>query len=434
MKLKKYSHYKDSHIDWIWEIPEDWEIMKVKHFSNTVAWWTPSTSNESFWEWNIPWLPSGLVHDNRIKESEIYKFISFEALNNSSTKWIKPNSVLIALTWATCGNIWYIDFRTTANQSVIWMEVNDKMDSIFLFYYLLTQKEQILINQTWWAQWWINQENVRDILCSVPPLQTQKRISSFLDSKTKKLENLIEKDKKLIELLKERRVSLINKAVTKGLDDSVKMKDSWIEWIWEIPESWEVRKLSQCFDLIWSGTTPTSWDEIYHDNWTINWLLTWDLNDWYITETSKKVTIKAMRDYSALKLHPENSLAIAMYWATIWKIWLTKIKTTTNQACCVLNKSNIFDMKFIFYWFLANKKEIISLSYWWGQPNISQEIIKFLKVQTPKIQEQQRIVEFLDKETEKIDNHIKKVERRIELYEEYKKSLIYNVVTGKVEV
>jgi type I restriction enzyme S subunit len=268
----------------------------------------------------------------------------------------------------------------------------------------------------------------------MPPLPDQTTIANFLDKKTAKIDTLIEKDKKLIALLKEKRTALINHAVTKGLDPNVKLKDSGIPWIGEIPEGWEVRKASRSFDFIGSGTTPKTQEEIYYDKGDIPWVITGDLNDGLLKETSKRISKEAVRDYSTLKIYPKNSLIIAMYGATIGKTALLDIEACTNQACCVLAKSKIFETKYVFYWFIANKNNIISYSYGGGQPNISQDIIKTLKIPLPPKPEQQKIVEYLDKATSKIDKTIQKIENKTNLLEEYKKSSIHHVVTGKVDV
>jgi len=206
-------------------------------------------------------------------------------------------------------------------------------------------------------------------------------------------------------------------------------KPTNIEWIWEIPKDWDVRKISHSFDLIWSGTTPKSDDESLYIDWDINWLITGDLNDWIINETSKKITLKGFRKYSTLKKYPIWSLVIAMYGATIGKLWFMNIEACTNQACCVLWKSKVFDMKYVFYWFLSSKKHIIFLSYWWGQPNISKDTISTLKIITPPLQTQQKISNYLDTQTTQINTLISKDEKLIELLKQKRVSLINEVVT-----
>ena len=214
MSYKKYDKYKDSGIEWIGEIPEHWGVKKIKHIGKTIAGGTPSTNKPEYWGGNIPWIPSGKVQNNIIYEADIDKYITQKGLENSSTKYINPNSVLIALTGATCGNIGLLTFKSTANQSVVGIEPYKNTISKYLFYYLISQREQILINQTGGAQSGINEGNVKNIQISFPPLHEQQQIAECLDKKTKEIDDLIKDLKKSIELLKEYKKSLIYEATT----------------------------------------------------------------------------------------------------------------------------------------------------------------------------------------------------------------------------
>lgn len=206
-------------------------------------------------------------------------------------------------------------------------------------------------------------------------------------------------------------------------------KDSGIEWIGEIPEHWEVKKVNYCFAQIGSGTTPTAGKSEYYENGEFNWLQTGDLNDNEIFETSKKVTQEALNEYSTLRFYPKNSLVIAMYGATIGKTGLLRIESTTNQACCVLSKPKNLNHRFVFYWLNYVKPHVISLSYGGGQPNINQEQIRNLKIQCPPPEEQTAIANYLDRKTAEIDELIADKKRLLELYEEEKTAIINQAVT-----
>jgi type I restriction enzyme S subunit len=206
-------------------------------------------------------------------------------------------------------------------------------------------------------------------------------------------------------------------------------KDSGIEWIGAIPAHWEVKKLSYCFEKIGSGTTPKSTNQDYYFNGDFNWLQTGDLTDNLIFRTSKKITQKALNDYSTLNFYPLESIVIAMYGATIGKMGLLKIETTTNQACCVLAKPNNVFSEFVFYWFRSIKKHIISLSYGGGQPNINQEQIRNLRIQLPLLEEQTKIANYLDKKTAEIDDLIAQKKKLLKLYKKEKEVIINQAVT-----
>ena len=206
-------------------------------------------------------------------------------------------------------------------------------------------------------------------------------------------------------------------------------KDSGVECLGKVPQHWIKSKISRVFDIISSGGTPKSSNELYYENGEINWLLTGDLNDGYIEDTSKKITKLAVKENSILREYKKNSLVMAMYGATIGKLGVTNIETTTNQACCVMSEPKDCDIKYMFYWFLGNRREIINLSQGGGQPNISQDIVKSLSFYKPTFQEQEKIVEFLDKKTSEIDKLIEEKEKLIELLKEKREAIITEAVT-----
>ena len=205
------------------------------------------------------------------------------------------------------------------------------------------------------------------------------------------------------------------------------MKDSGIEWIGEIPVEWKTRKLFSLLSSMGSGTTPKG--EEYYTNEGIPWLNTGDLNDGYINKTSKYVADEALQDCSALQIHKAGAVVIAMYGATIGKLGLTEIDLTTNQACCVMNPSNELERKFLFYILSSAKDYFVFSSYGAGQPNISQNTIRQLKVPFTNIKEQQRIINYLDSKCSQIDAIIEKQQAIIEKLKEYKLSVINEAVT-----
>lgn len=195
----------------------------------------------------------------------------------------------------------------------------------------------------------------------------------------------------------------------------------------EVPAHWMLHKLSQSFALIGSGTTPRAGENKYYDDGTISWINTGDLNDGMLTSSKNKITTLALSDHS-LRIYPTNSLVVAMYGATIGRVSLTQFESCTNQACCVLSKSKVFYEKFLLYWFVAEREYLISHSYGAGQPNISQETIKNLRIFAPSIIEQQAIADYLDAKTKQIDRKIELLEAKAEKYANLKQVLINETV------
>ena len=268
--------------------------------------------------------------------------------------------------------------------------------------------------------------------CVIPPLPEQVAIARYLDYVDVRVRRLTEAKRKLIGLLTEYKQAIIHRAVTRGLDPNVPLKDSGIEWLGMVPQHWEVRKLRTQFRKSGSGTTPSG--EQYYGG-EIPWVMTGDLNDATITKTKRSVTAVAIEDVSALRMFPTGSLIVAMYGATIGKTGLLSMEACTNQACCVLfepvdsTSANFLQMVVNIF-----RPNLIEQSYGGGQPNINAEIVKALKVPIPPLSEQAAIVEYLDRTTAEIDIAVARTERQIELLNEYRTRLIADVVTGKLDV
>ncbi|EKQ9539020.1 restriction endonuclease subunit S [Campylobacter upsaliensis] len=212
----------------------------------------------------------------------------------------------------------------------------------------------------------------------------------------------------------------------------VSYKPSGIDYLGLIPHHWEVARSGLIYKNISSGTTPQSDNDEYYKNGNIFWINSGDLNDSVLTNSKNKITQRAIMAYSVLKISPKGSLIIAMYGATIGKVSILGIDACTNQACCVLCESKYLNTRFVFYYFIAKRQDLISMAYGGGQPNISQDIIKNFKIPLPPLQEQKEIVEFLDSKCEKIQNYIDKKQKLITLLQEKKQALINEAVCGRV--
>lgn len=192
---------------------------------------------------------------------------------------------------------------------------------------------------------------------------------------------------------------------------------------------WPKKKISWLFDVIGSGTTPSASNEVYYNSPDVPWLNTGDLKDSYIEKTSKYVSQQALKDFSALTIFPKESLVMAMYGATIGKLGITKYKTTTNQACCVLGQPKGITTKFTFYWLMGHRSEIINLSQGGGQPNISQGIIRNIRIAVPPLELQNKIVDFINKKFDETNLLVNKKEQMIKLLEQQRQSIITETVT-----
>jgi len=205
-------------------------------------------------------------------------------------------------------------------------------------------------------------------------------------------------------------------------------RESGVEWLGAIPKDWDMWKISHACRYVASGTTPKSDDDVYYGGDTL-WVTTGELREGLILDTQKKVSKKALVELPTLRVHPAGSVAIAMYGATIGRLGIFGVQATTNQACCVMPPSTILQNKYLFYWLFATRQEIINLSSGGGQPNVNQEKIASLRVSAPSFEGQQKIADFLDHETAKIDTLIAKQQELIKLLKEKRQAVISHAVT-----
>ena len=428
--MKRYDSYKDSGTIWFDDVPEKWIVTKIKYFCyKVVNGATPSTNNPLYWEGNIPWIPSGMCHDCEITEAD--KFITEEGFRNSSTKLVPANTTLVALTGATCSKTGYLLFESCTNQSIAALINRKGIFSKYFFYLLQTLRPQLLTYQTGGAQAGVNVGNCKNLTGLFPSYEEQEAICMFLDSKCGEVDKVISTQEKRIALLQELKQSIITHAVTKGLNPNVKMKDSGIEWIGEVPEHWKVCKIKR-LSVVKRGASPRPIDNpiYFDDNGQYAWVRIADVTD------SKKFLYSTTQKLSKLgaslsvKMHPgEIFLSIA---GTVGKPIITKID------CCIHDGFVWFPNiklkpEFLYYIFMSGRP-YLGLGKLGTQLNLNTETVGYISIPIPEEIEIIDIVSYLDKRCASIDTSISKAQREIELLQEYKQSLITEVVTGKRKV
>jgi len=421
---RPYSSYKDSGIEWIGQIPSHWNIKRLKYLDKTIMGQSPESTDCNKEGVGIPFLQGNA---------------DFSGLNPMPSVWCDhPNKLaqkddILLSVRAPVGAVNVADqtYGIGRGLCAIRPKYSHKKYSYYRALCLLDELNRIATGSTYTA---VAVDQVNNVVVPNSAYDEQGILSNYLDRKTAQIDDLIAKQEKMIELLQEEYLAVINQVVTRGLDQNVSMKDSGVLWIGQIPLIWEMRKVGRSFRYIGSGTTPDSSEQEYYENGSIPWVITGDLNDDILRDSTKKITELAFNNFSALKMFPIGAILIAMYGATIGKTAIVDFEGCCNQACCVLADSAYFYNKFVFYWFVANKPNIISLGYGGGQPNISQDAIKSLKLPCPMFEEQERIINFLDRKTAQINAQIGREQKSIKLLKEFRTSLISEVVTGKIDV
>lgn len=424
--MGKYSEYKNSDIPWIGEIPSHWDIQRGKNVLTLLD--RPVMDNDDV----ITCFRDGEVTLRKNRREEGFT-LSFQEIGYQG---IEPGDLVVHGMDGFAGAIGVSDSRGKATP------VLNVMDSIhnkrFLMYYLRTAAyKDVFMSLSTGIR--VRSCDLRWNKLSVfpfvlPEREEQDRIAEYIDNKLLQINNIISEAKASIEEYKAWKASIICEAVTKGLNPNVEMKDSGVRWIGKMPISWSRTKLSNCFETIGSGTTPTSDDDSYYGG-EINWLQSGDINGGYVYETKKKITNEAYSAFSALKIYSAPFLAIAMYGASIANTSIVKIDACTNQACCVFGDANeLVNMDFAFFAVLAAKEELLLSARGGTQPNINQDVLKKLMIPIPSKKEQEDISKYLVDKCAAIQELIDEKESLVEDLESYKKSLIFEVVTGKRKV
>ena len=207
------------------------------------------------------------------------------------------------------------------------------------------------------------------------------------------------------------------------------MKDSGIEWIGNIPATWERCKIKNVISSIGSGTTPTSSNIDYYNSEDICWIQSGDLyKTSYISNTAVSLSAKSLH-LSALQIYAAPFIVVAMYGASVGNIAISTIDACSNQACCCIKPDTNNDLKFMYYWLSMCKIDFLSQSIGGGQPNISQSKIKNQFYYRPQLSEQKVIANFLDSKCSEIDAISADIQKEIETLEQYKRSVITEAVT-----
>lgn len=437
-----YSSYKHSKIDWLGDIPSHWDTIPLRYTALGKGCtfidgdWIESKNISTE---GIKYLTTGNVGPGYYKEQGS-GYITEETFKELNCTDVFPGDLLISRLNEPIARTCIVpDLDTrivTAVDNVIYRPNANICDKRYVCYWLnnakLTEHANVIARGATMHR--ISRTMLGHLPVLLPPLGEQKAIADYLDAECKKIDDLIEKEEKRVQLIEEAKLSIITKVITKGIDADKEFVNSGLDWIGIIPSDWALWKTSHLFTGIGSGTTPKSGDSSYYDDEGHYWLQTGDLNDGHISDTSKKVTDKAVSEKN-LRFYPVNSLVIAMYGATIGKLGILDIETSTNQACCVLPPSKKILPMFAFYHFMAAKQYLINQSAGGGQPNISQDIIRRHKIALPAtIGEQQDIVDYISEKTIKYDAALRKANILIKTLKEYKLSLITEVVTGKRKV
>ena len=450
--MNRYNSYKDSGVEWIGEIPEYWQNGRVKNLIDNSKYYQigdgdhGSIKPEMYQEQGIPYIRvQNLNWDGQMDKKGLV-FISDEVhLKNQKSKLIL-NDILIAKTGATVGKLGIIDEKigesnTTSSVGKITINQNKHSAHFFLYFFQCNffQKLIWLKSEGKSAQPSFNIIDLIDFPVLILPLKEQEQIVAYLDKKTAIVDTLITSKEEKIYLLKENRTAIINHAITKGLDPNVKLKDSGVEWIGEIPKHWDVKKLKHLTLIISKGTTPSTVGREISDEGEIRYLKAENIKENEVTSIPAFYIDLETNESIKRSTLLEGDILFVIAGATIGKVAILKKELTpanTNQAISFIRLNNLQNRKYIWYWLSSSKiqEQMWVVAVQSAQPNLSMENLGNFQIPYPLIIEQEQIVEYLDTHTQEIDELISLEQKKIETLKEYRQALISEVVTGKIKV
>lgn len=429
--------FKDSGIEWIGQIPSHWHTLSVsKAYDITLGKMLQPNLNNSN-DFKVPYLKAMNVQDGYVNLEKIEEmYCSTNELNSFKLE---------------CGDLVVCEGGEVARSAIIKENLagfifqnsvhrvkgTAKGDTRFLHYLLVALRASgfinILVNKATIAHF--TKDKFNSLKIALPPLDEQLIVSDYLDDKYDEIENLIKTKQKLITLLEQQRQSIITEAVTKGLNPNVKMKDSGVEWIGEIPENWEVTKIIYYAKLL-TGGTPNKDNPAYWEDGNINWMASGEVNKEFVYEVNSKITKMGMQN-SAAKILPKHSIMIALngQGKTKGKVAVLEVETTCNQslAAFICNKEKLHHL-YLYYYLKSKYKELRGLVGDGLRDGISLGLLKSIKIPLPSLSEQKEISRYLFEYDKKVTDLLQELGESIELLKEYRQSLIYETVTGKIDV
>jgi type I restriction enzyme S subunit len=430
-----YQKYKDSGVVWLGDIPEHWEVKRFKFLLSEPF---KYGANEAA-EIDDPNLPR-YIRITDVKDDGNLRDDTFRSLPEEIAKdyILEESDILLARSGATVGKTFI--YRKSWGKAayagyLIRARVSGQNNSNFIYKFLQSKLywdwvKSIFIQATIQN---ISAEKYSNLFITIPPLNEQEKIAQFLDYKTKQIDELIKKKETLIEKLDEKRTAIISHAVTKGLDSSVPMKDSCIEWLGEIPKHWKVKRLkniASCNDESLGENTAPDFEIEYVDISSVD--LVSGIRH-YENMTFEKAPSRARR-----KVQDGDTIisTVRTYLKSIAAIKQPPINLIVSTGFAVIRPKININSNYIGYLLQSEGfvGKVVSNSVGVSYPAINSSVLISLPVVEPPINEQQKIAQFLDYKTAQIDKQKAKIKQAIELLKEYRTSLITNAVTGKIDV
>ncbi|MGG3269861.1 restriction endonuclease subunit S [Priestia aryabhattai] len=435
--MKGYTEYKYSEIQWIGDIPQHWQIKKIKHTTYVKGriGWQGLKSDEFVDEG--PYLVTGTDFINgKVNWNSCYH-ISDKRYNEAPPIQLKENDLLITKD-GSIGKLALVinkPEKAILNSGIfVTRPIKDQYYSKYLFWVLSSPVFRGFIRyfEKGSTIKHLYQETFINFAYPFPPRHEQLLISDFLTKKSGEIDKVIRLKEQQIETLQKYRQSLIKETVTKGLNQDVKMKDSGVEWIGQTPTRWEVRRIKHLTKILRGKFShrPRNDPKLYDGNHPF--IQTGDISnsDKYIRTFSQTLNEKG---FKVSKEFPSGTLVMTIA-ANIGDLAILNFNACFPDSIVGFFPNPKVQIEYLYYNLSAMRTEFFKHATINTQMNLNIEQIGSLYTCLPPLEEQLQIVEYINNQTEQINTVITKIKSQISVLKDYQQSLIYEAVTGKIDV
>ncbi len=442
-RFRPYPEYQDSGVEWMSGIPSHWETKVLKRQFRVVNGSTPKSGEPDYWDGDIPWVtPEDL---GKIEERVLFepgRCITRKGYESCGTQLV-PAGTLVLSTRAPIGHLAIAGTPVCTNQGCRSLVFRDSSSKTYFYFQVRAAKPVLEAAGRGSTFMELASADLESVALVVPPLEEQRDIANFLDRETVKIDALVAKKERLIELLQEKRTALITRAVTRGIDPNAPMKDSGIKWLGAIPAHWTVKRLRHLVRHIEQGWSPECENrEADADEWGV--LKAGCVNQGAFVESENKALPLRLKPLPSLEIKAGDVL---MSRASGSRELVGSVAVVRECRPRLLLCDKVFRLHtnarrahrhFIGYALNSRlvRWQIESVISGGGglASNISQEAVKDLVVVEPPKKDQRVIANYLDRQTSNTDALIAKVQMAITLLHEYRTALISAAVTGKIDI
>lgn len=435
--MEKYQQYVNSGFEWIGDIPAQWNNLRLRFVCEFRNGYTPSKANPEFWvDGTIPWYRMEDIRDSGRKLNEAKQYVTKDAIKGGGL--FEAGSFILATT-ATIGEHAVLIVDSLANQRFTNLKIRKSLSGSLLrdyfFYYLFVIDDYCKATTKTSTFPAVSMELLKNSHVVFPLVQEQQAIVDYLDKKCSEIDNVISAQQKRIALLQELKQSVITHAVTKGLDPNVEMKDSGVEWIGKIPASWDVVHLKRILRerMQYGANEPAESDDTTYPRYIRITDIT--ANGELRPETFKSLEPSKAKDY----LLDKGDVLFARSGATVGKTFLFNADIKACYAGYLIKAScdkRRMLPEYLYYYTQSGAYECWKNSVFIQSTiqNIGADKYQMMYIPVPSKDEQKQIVEYTMRKSQIFDAAISKAQHQVELLQEYKQSLITEVVTGKRKV